>query len=128
MAFEETGSNAPPHPAWIINAFRDIEIPYNSIFSIYHDIFEKKPLPFTTNAALTYLIRAILQCIKQWLETMRQTMTSGYDRYLICYTRNEFPARLVDEAISKYLITLQQDGDAILVQQLKFLQSQVRSY
>lgn len=73
--------------------------------------------PWSTTRAVEYLIKSIAVLLERWLEYIRSPLVSGYDR-------DEFPARLVDESLSKYLVAVQEDKELIKV--LQNLQSRVR--
>ncbi|KAH6585687.1 hypothetical protein BASA50_001021 [Batrachochytrium salamandrivorans] len=106
------------HNAWVVDALRGINVPFITIFRTFHDLFETKLPPWSSNKALVFLIQEIHALLDKWLEHVRTLAASSYER-------EEFPARTVDEAISRYLVTIHED-ETQLVDALHKIQSKLR--
>ena len=59
--------------------------------------------PWSSNKALTFLIEDIYVLLREWIEAGQQSSRG-------LYQQSDFPARFVDEAISKYLVTISSDA------------------
>ncbi|KAJ1332254.1 hypothetical protein BSLG_008913 [Batrachochytrium salamandrivorans] len=94
--------------------------PDENVFPLgtFHDLFETKLPPWSSNKALVFLIQEIHALLDKWLEHVRTLAASSYER-------EEFPARTVDEAISRYLVTIHED-ETQLVDALHKIQSKLR--
>jgi hypothetical protein len=124
MAFQNVDHVAPPSPSWLVNVLRDINLSYMNIFVVYNDIFEAKLPPWSQ--PLHHLIAALSHIITGWFQNHRSLPGTEYSRFDYSDYRNEFDARKVDEAISKYLVTFQNGDSDEVFRKLKNLQEMVR--
>lgn len=106
---------------WVSRAMLDIKVPHARIFAVYQDLYDAKLPPWSSNKSLVYLIENILFVIEQWFEYIRSPTVSVYER-------DEFPARIVDEALSKYLVGVPHSNKSLLMDQLQAVQSRVRTF
>ena len=118
-SFEDLDKSVAPKRGWVVDAFRAVNIPFITIFQSYHHLFDTKPSPWTSNKALVFLIQDIQALLTKWLEFVRSQSSASVER-------EEFPARFVDEAISKYLVSVHED-EVQLISALNRIQSRVRS-
>ncbi|KAL2917260.1 hypothetical protein HK105_203325 [Polyrhizophydium stewartii] len=103
---------------WVVDALRGADVPFTMIFQTFHELFETKLPPWSSNAALVFLIKDIEALLTKWLEHVRSLTGSAYEK-------EDFPARTVDEAISKYLVTIRED-ETQLVAALHQIQTRLR--
>jgi nuclear pore complex protein Nup155 len=88
-----------PEHGWMFKTLQTIKVPHYAIFSALHDFFEIKLAPWSSNKALSYLIEDIYALLRDWIKYPSPFMTG-------LYQAPDFPARIVDEAIRKYLVTI----------------------
>ncbi|EGF76462.1 hypothetical protein BATDEDRAFT_92526 [Batrachochytrium dendrobatidis JAM81] len=106
------------HKGWVVDALRGINVPFSTIFNTFNGLFETKLPPWSSNKALAFLIQEILVLLEKWLKHVRTLPTTSYEK-------EDFPIPIVDEAISKYLVTIHADETQI-VDALHKIQSQLR--
>ncbi|KAJ3276819.1 hypothetical protein HDV01_002873 [Terramyces sp. JEL0728] len=75
--------------------------------------------PWSSNDAIAFLINNILKLVQIWFDYIRSPATSFYER-------EEFPAREIDELLSRYLSNLPMDNK-VLSRDIQKLQSRLRS-
>ena len=72
LAFEYADKkDLAAHPDWLVQVLHDIKIPFSTIFQVYHDIFEAKLPPWSSNRALVYIIRIITVLLQKWMSSVR---------------------------------------------------------
>jgi hypothetical protein len=104
---------------WLFTVLKDIKVPFHVQFSILHELFETKLSPWTSNKALVFLIEEIYVLLRDWiLSTAHPQLRTTID---------SFPAHLIDEAISKYLVTISSETRQLSAN-LHQLQSLVRQH
>ena len=123
-----------PEVGWAVKTMRQVGVSFALLFDIIQDIFDTKVYmtchvqiaPWSSNKALLYLVNEIYALVETWLNRIRLPGTPLVERQdLSLMNRNEFSAKLVDEAISKYLVTIPSDSKE-LQRNLHQLQSRVR--
>lgn len=117
MSFEKSvGDGKSP---WVVNICLDIQIPYSRIFSAYQDLYDSKLPPWSSPKSLSFLIQNLAFIIEKWFDHIRSPSVSLYER-------SEFPARTIDEVLSKYLVNVPHTSTSLL-DRLHAVQSRVRS-
>ena len=104
---------------WVIRTLLDIKVPFGRLFGVYQELYDSKLPPWSSNKALVYLIQNLAFLLEGWFEYIRSPSVSFYER-------EEFPARTVDEVLSKYLVNVPH-SDTLLLDRLHVIQSRVRS-
>ncbi|KAJ3262351.1 hypothetical protein HK103_002792 [Boothiomyces macroporosus] len=104
---------------WVARSLLDVKIPFNLLFQVYQSIYESKLPPWSSNEAIAFLIHNILKLVQTWFDYIRSPATGFYER-------DEFPAREIDEVLSKYLSNLPMDNKS-LSNEIQKLQSRLRS-
>ena len=104
---------------WLFKTLLDIKVSFHSIFSILHDLFETKTSPWSSNKALGFLVEDIYVLLRDWMDFNSKASSYG------SFEQLDFPARFVDESISKYLVTISNDAKQ-LSSNLHHLQANVR--
>ncbi|KAI8929792.1 Non-repetitive/WGA-negative nucleoporin C-terminal-domain-containing protein [Entophlyctis helioformis] len=107
-----------PDRGWVVDTLRGFGVPFPVIFQTFHELFETKLPPWSSNDALLFLVRDIQVLLTKWLEHVGSLAATANER-------EEFPARTVDEAISKYLVTIRED-ETQLVAALHQIQARLR--
>ena len=75
--------------------------------------------PWHTPTAISFLLEEIYCLLREWLETMSQATSTNYER-------DTFPVRLVDDAISKYIVVLASGTSPQLMINFQTLQRHLR--
>ena len=104
---------------WVCRAFLDIKITHSRLFAIYQGLYDAKLPPWSPGNALVFLIESTLFLIERWFDHIRSPSVSMYER-------DEFPARLIDEALSKYLMNDGVSRQRLVMEQLTLIQKRVR--
>jgi nuclear pore complex protein Nup155 len=104
---------------WVIQTLLDIKVPFGRLFGVYQELYDSKLPPWSSNKALVYLIQNMAYLLEEWFEYIRSPSVSFYER-------EEFPARAVDEVLSKYLVNVPH-SETTLLDRLHAIQSRVRS-
>jgi nuclear pore complex protein Nup155 len=104
---------------WVCRTFLDIKIPHSRLFTVYQGLYEAKLPPWSPGNALVFLIESILFLIERWFDHIRSPSVSMYER-------DEFPARIIDEALSNYLMIDGVSGRRAIMEQLTLIQKRVR--
>jgi nuclear pore complex protein Nup155 len=99
--------------------FLDVKISYSTVFEMYHELWEMKLPPWSSSKSLTFLVKELVGLVQEWLEHVKSPSVGIYER-------DEFQARVIDEALSKYLVSVSVEEKA-LIQMLHQVQARVRS-
>ncbi|ORY01953.1 nucleoporin-domain-containing protein [Basidiobolus meristosporus CBS 931.73] len=89
-------NHANAEPGWIVSTLHEIGVPYTSLLEILHSMFETKLPPWQAQASLEFLFKDIYLLLHDWLHSGNLKNKSS----------EQFPAKLADESITKYLVTL----------------------
>ncbi|KAL1918592.1 uncharacterized protein VTP21DRAFT_2614 [Calcarisporiella thermophila] len=104
--------------AWVVRALRSVGASYEELFDEYNRLFEGKVPPWQGTNALLFLVEGIQRLLCEWFEYLGGPNATIADK-------ESFPAKLVDECITKYLLTITMDG-AGLKNRLQILQERIR--
>ncbi|KAJ3360587.1 hypothetical protein HDU91_004501, partial [Kappamyces sp. JEL0680] len=123
--FVTTGSNEERVDRnWVVRALLDIKVPFVRVFEVYQEMFESKLPPWSGASQCLYLVENITFHVGLWFEHVRSPTCSIYER-------GEFPARVVDEALSKYLLSIppgtSSPSTLAFRERLHAIQSRIRS-
>ncbi len=100
--------SSAPKEDWLIQTFVSIQVPHQVIFQAYHELFEKKLPPWSSNKSLQFLVRCITTLLELWMETYN------------------LPEKLIDDCISKYLVMVQLDQNT--KSRLQKIQAKIRMF
>ncbi|KAJ3029742.1 UNVERIFIED_CONTAM: hypothetical protein HDU68_011259 [Siphonaria sp. JEL0065] len=102
--------------SWVIRVMRNVGVSLSKLFEIYYEMFEARSTPWNTSAGEQYLAARLGYLITQWCEAAQDSLAE----------RTRFPAKSVDDALSKLLLVSgghqQQQQQGVL----KGLQDRVR--
>lgn len=110
---------------WVSLAVLQVKVPFAVVFQIYHDLFEARLPPWSSPKAIAFLIQNAVTVIERWFEHIRSPSVGIYERFFPLIS-DDFPARLIDEALSKYLVSVPVSSKP-LISKLQAIQSRVRS-
>ncbi|KAI8913954.1 Non-repetitive/WGA-negative nucleoporin C-terminal-domain-containing protein [Powellomyces hirtus] len=114
-----------PESGWVVQVLRQVNCPFPVMFRAYNDIFDAKLPPWSSPAALTFLLEDIAVLINEWLRERKTPLPPGG---ITSAPVADVPVQLLDDAIQKYLVTVH-DGDAReLVGKLQMLAHRIREF
>ncbi|KAJ3178986.1 hypothetical protein HDU87_003256 [Geranomyces variabilis] len=154
--YEAALANRPtPESGWVVLVLRPLGIPYSIMFRAYNQIFTDKLPPWSSDAALRFLLEDIVFLISEWLRERTGSGLGGVGGMvgLQHYRQphqhyrtgsggmvssggggggnnndDDVPVQLIDDAIQKYLVTIQ-DGEARdLVGKLQMIAHRIREF
>ncbi|KAK9723027.1 hypothetical protein K7432_002235 [Basidiobolus ranarum] len=102
-------------PGWVVDTLHEVGAPYTSLLEILHSMFETKLPPWQTPASLELLFKEIYLLLNDWLSVENSDNEN----------LEPFPAKIVDESITKYLVTLA-TTDSPLVPKFHSMQRRIR--
>ncbi|KAI8902657.1 Nup133 N terminal like-domain-containing protein [Globomyces pollinis-pini] len=112
-------SNESFPAGWVCENLLALGVPYKQIFQVYHDLIESKQSPWSSSKGIRLLIQNAIYLIEKWFDHIRSPIADRFER-------EEYPVRIIDEALSNYLITTPNDAGS-LRDSLTRVQSRVRS-
>ncbi|KAJ2999981.1 hypothetical protein HDV02_001238 [Globomyces sp. JEL0801] len=112
-------SNESFPAGWVCENLLALGVPYKQIFQVYHDLIESKQSPWSSSKGIRLLIQNVIYLIEKWFDHIRSPIADRFER-------EEYPVRIIDEALSNYLITTPNDAGS-LRDSLTRVQSRVRS-
>ncbi|KAI9204573.1 Nup133 N terminal like-domain-containing protein [Polychytrium aggregatum] len=100
-------------PGWVIEMMLAAQVSHETLFQTLDSIFVLRADPWTDPTAQTVLIRDIGYLLTKWL-----------DRIAAGDSKDQFPAKSVDEAIAVYLMNV---ADVEVVASLRLIQERIRA-
>ncbi|KAJ3145532.1 hypothetical protein HDU89_007029 [Geranomyces variabilis] len=146
-------NRATPESGWVVLVLRPLGIPFSIMFRAYNKIFTDKLPPWSSDSALRFLLEDIVFLISEWLRERTGSGLGGvggmvglshyhppYQHYRTSSggmisgdggdggDGDEMPVQMIDDAIQKYLVTIQ-DGEAReLVGKLQMIAHRIREF
>ncbi|KAJ3416105.1 hypothetical protein HDV05_003074 [Chytridiales sp. JEL 0842] len=107
--------------SWVLRLMKSVGVPYSMLFQVYYDLFETKTPPWHSPQAVKYLVKQIRRLLQSWLadvETASNEERHVSFLYKFTYafhlsSRATFPAKFVDEALSKFIVSQSEDLDVL---------------
>jgi len=80
---------------WAPRTLASGNVPYGIIFDTFHNMYESQVPPFNKQEAVQFLSSDIAVLIADWLDAAMRPQSR--------ISRSEFPANLLDDAVSQYI-------------------------
>ncbi|KAI9136594.1 Non-repetitive/WGA-negative nucleoporin C-terminal-domain-containing protein [Paraphysoderma sedebokerense] len=104
---------------WVVKTLKSVGVSYDVMFDVFDTMYDSKTAPWNSKDAQVFLLSDILILLQDWFDYVTQPTADPIERA-------RFPAKSVDEAITKYLDNLKTASTQSLVNSFQEVQRQLK--